>query len=152
MTSEKDILKKLDKLKDNKQFAVPDGYFESFADKMMDRINIEHSNDQEHAKVIRLSGLRKTLAWAASLAAMFLLAYTGISILGPSSGTKLLPESEVMAALESEIHEIDEAQLYYLLEENTKETSLEETDLTEEEIINYLIEEGVDIDLLNTDF
>lgn len=152
MTVGKGKLKKPDKLANNKQFAVPDGYFESFADKLMERINTEQPTEQADSNEIRFPGIRKTLAWAASLAAMFLLTYTGISILGPSSGIKLLSESEVMAALESEIQYIDESQFYYLLEENTKETSLEGTDLSEEEITTFLIQEGADIELLNTDF
>lgn len=150
MASEEDILKKFDKLKDNKQFAVPDDYFESFADKVMSKI--EAIDKPESKPIIRMVTIRKTLSWAASLTALFLLTYAAISILLPSVKTNNLSENEIIAALEKDLYYIDEIDLYSMVEETQQEASLENADLTEEEIINYLIEEGSDIDLLNTDF
>jgi hypothetical protein len=150
MASEKDILKKFDKLKDNKQFAVPDNYFETFADKVMDKI--ESAEQDEQKPTISMVTVRRTLSWVASLAALFLLAYAGISILVPSAKTELLSENEIIAALENDIYYLDEIQLYNMIEVSHQESISEEVELTEEEILNYLIEEDSDIDLLNTDF
>lgn len=150
MASEEDILKKFNKLKDNKQFAVPDNYFESFADKVMDKIDVAEKPVQK--PIIRMSTVRTTLSWAASLAALFLLAYAGISILVPSVKTELLSETEIYAALENDVYYLDDTQLYSLIEGTQNETLSEDIELTEEEILNYLIEEDSEIDLLNTDF
>lgn len=149
MSSDKDILKKFEPLKDNKQFSTPQGYFDSFADRLMQ--NIESTESDVQIKTHSFSFM-KVLAVAASLAALFLLTYTSISIVSTDSTGKTLSENEIMAMLESDIYEIDENYLIDQFVISDQSITSDEINLTEEEIITYLIEEGADVDLTGNNF
>jgi hypothetical protein len=153
MAEQKDILKKLDALKNNEQFKVPDGYFDSLAGNVINRIKDkekeEHRLETTQRPVIKL--VRNQLAIAASFAVLFLLAYTAIKFIVPDNAQQGLTENEIFASLESELMELDEAYLYNLATEEAT-TGISETELTDEEIIDYLIEEGTDIDFTINDF
>ena len=150
MDGQKDILKKFESLKDNKQFEVPVGYFDSLPDKIMERI---HEQDEKQApKRPLFSMVRNQLAIAASFAALFLLAYTAIKLIAPDDASEILTESEIFAALESDIYYLDETYLYTITTADEQISISDNIKLTDEEIIEYLTEEGMDIDNLYSGF
>ena len=110
MAKEKDIFKKLESLKDNSQFKVPDGYFENLPGKIMDSVQDNQNEVQESEKRPVFIIIRNQLAIAASFAALF------------------------------------ETVLFNLANNESIE-SIETNGLTEQEIIDYLIEEGDELDL-----
>jgi len=144
MPDDKNILKEFEKLKGNEHFGVPAGYFDSLPDKIMSKIN---AAEEEPARISLWRTIKPQLALAASFVALFMLAYTGFKIFMPEKSTNVLPESEVLATLENEIYDIDESLIFELLETGSSEPIIDEGDLTDEEIMNYLTNEGSDIDL-----
>jgi hypothetical protein len=66
----------------NQPFKVPEGYFESFADRMMQRIDEEESSKNKGRGIIRY--LRPVLAMAASFAIIFLMVYVPVRIFSPN--------------------------------------------------------------------
>ena len=92
------------------------------------------------------------MAIAASFAALFLLAYTAVKIIAPDKSSSGLTENEIYAALESDIHYIDEVLLFNMAYEEEKTISSDDYEFSDEEIIEYLTEEGVDLDNLFTGF
>lgn len=159
MATNDDILKKLDQIKNNDQFKVPEGYFDRLSGNIMNRIKedeagtiAEETSGKTSPKRSVIYLVRNQLAIAASFAALFLLAYTAIKIIVPQSPKLQLSENEIIASLEAEIHDIDEVLLYDLAYENTPAQEVETFELSEQEIMDYLMEEGADIDFDNLDF
>ena len=158
MARNDDILKKFESLKKNDQFKVPDGYFDKLPGNVMDRIKQEEGVDlgkqtnETRSKRPVISLVRNQLAIAASFAALFLLAYTAIRIIAPQAPNNALSEIEIIASLEAEIHDLDEVYLYNLVFSNETISKDETIELSDQEIMNYLIEEGVDLDFNNFDF
>ncbi|HBH47200.1 MAG TPA: hypothetical protein DDX98_01080 [Bacteroidales bacterium] len=151
MAKEKDILKKLERLKDNAQFAVPENYFEKLPGSIMERIKSEEASKQVEIKRPVIKLIRNQLAIAASFAALALLAYTAIKIIAPDKQSDHLPLDDIYASLEQEVHELDEVFMYDLV--NTESLNNANTpELSEQDIIEYLMEEGADLDLSLTDF
>ncbi len=149
MPENNDILKKLEVLRDNKQFNVPEGYWEEFDHKVREKIASE-----DHLKTKNLiRTLRPQLALAASLAALFILSYSVFKILIPEKENETLSENEIYATLENELYDIDESTLYeYLKDNGTRQATYSDFELTEQEILDYLAEESSDMDLYLDEF
>lgn len=78
----KEIKHIINKFPDRKNpFQTPEGYFESFPDRVIGRIELEKNNT---AKQIFLRYFRPMLALAASFAIIFLLIYVPVKTFGPS--------------------------------------------------------------------
>ncbi len=148
MEDNNDILKQFEELKDNKHFGVPEGYFEEFPNKIRQRISTEKSKE----KVSLYKQLRPQLALAASFAALFVLAYAAFSILTPKKDYVYLSENEIITSLESDIFEIDESELITALNTNEEVELITDYNLTEDEIIEYLTDEGEDFGTLISDY
>ena len=145
MAEKDDIFKQLGHLKENRQFRVPDGYFGTVTDKIMTKVE-ESEKPATKPSFIRL--IRPQLAVAASFAALFLLAYTVINIIIPEE-EESLAKNEIIAALEHEVYDLDEEYLFDLV--YSPQTENATINLSEEEIIQYLIDEGYEPDFTNTD-
>lgn len=145
MNDEKDILKDFERLKDNKQFGVPKDYFNNLTDNVMDRVK------KESDPTIKLNFYQKAkplLAFAASFTLLAIMAYVAYLIITPNRG---LNENEIMAVLEAEIYHIDEEFLYNLATGTHANENTETIELTDEDIIEYLLDEGTDLELLIND-
>lgn len=152
MTSEKDIFNDLEQLKDNSHFKVPDNYFDSFADMVVDKLP---PTGKSKKTVFNISRIRTTLTWAASLAALFFIAYAGIGILLSDVNKNItLAENDIFLALEEDIYSLDEIILFDFIQEKQPNTTSvkKQANLTEEEIIDYLIETDANMELVNEDF
>lgn len=148
MEDKKENLKQFEELKDNVQFGVPKGYFDEFPEKIKQRI----SEEEITAKVSVFRQLRPQLALVASFAALFILAYAVFSIIDSDKNQFLLSEHEIIRSLESDIFEIEESELAVALASNDDVELLSEYNLTEEEIMEYLNDEGEDLGILISDF
>lgn len=148
MQEKKDILKKLDSIKKNQQFGVPDDYFNNFNSRLADKIK----NQQKEEKKSLFQIIKPQLAVAASFAALFLLAYTVFNVLIPEKRDIVLSESEIYATLENEIDDIDENMLIQQIEYNENTEVYSDIDLTEQEILEYLSNESLDDNILLNDF
>lgn len=145
MPENNEILKKLETLKNNDQFSVPEGYWGEFNDKIKIKIN---SENQKSSKSY-LRTIRPQLALAASLAALFILSYSVFRAIIPNAQ---LSENEIYIALEKELFDLDEATLYESLPTANIQSTYTEFDLSEQEILDYLSEESSDMDIYFNEF
>ena len=148
MPEEKDILKEFEKLKSNEHFKVPDGYFDNLPGQIMDKIKASEEKPEQPGLWVTI---RPQLALAASFVALFMLAYTGFKLFLPEKSANTLSESEIVATLENEIYDLDESYMIDLIETDNKEPVIDNARLTKEEIMDYLMEEGDDLDLSLTE-
>jgi hypothetical protein len=145
MPDNNEILKKLDSLKNNNQFSVPEGYWSEFNKKINDKIDSEEQRKSKN--IIRV--IRPQLALAASFAALFILSYSVFKALIPNDQ---LSENEIFIALEKELFDIDETVLFESVSIEKKQPTYTEFDLSEEEILDYLSEESSDEDIYLNEF
>jgi hypothetical protein len=145
MPDNNEILKKLDSLKNNNQFSVPEGYWSEFNKKINDKIDSEEQRKSKN--IIRV--IRPQLALAASFAALFILSYSVFRALIPNDQ---LSENEIFIALEKELFDIDETVLFESVSIEKKQPTYTEFDLSEEEILDYLSEESSDEDIYLNEF
>jgi hypothetical protein len=145
MPENNEKLKKLDALKNNSQFSVPEGYWGEFNDKIKAKII---TKEQKGSKSY-LRTIRPQLALAASFAALFILSYTVFRALIPESQ---LSENDIYIALEKELFDLDEAVLYESLSKEIMQPTYTEFELSEQEILDYLSEESSDMDIYHNEF
>lgn len=148
MQEENDILKKLNPIKKNQQFGVPDNYFEHFNDRLTEKIKNRHQGE----KRTFYQFIKPQLAVAASFVALFLLAYTVFNVLIPEKEGISLTESEIYATLENELTDIDELMLVEHIEYNGNNKFYSDINLSEKEILEYLSNESLDDNLLIKDY
>jgi hypothetical protein len=152
MAKDKDILNELDSLKGNREFRVPEGYFNELPERVLNRIIEEEALDKKLKKSPIIKLVWNQLAIAASFAALFLLSYTAIRYIMPDRSKDTLTQNEIYASLELQICDLDETYLYNLASGEVSENSSAPSELTDEEIITYLLEEGADLNLTTTDY
>jgi hypothetical protein len=150
MTKDKDILKQLEGLKNNAPFDLPEDYFNKLPSRVMNRIRKEEYTASKKPSAFKI--VRNQLAFAASFAALVALAYTAIKIIAPETNDNSLTTNEIIASLETDIYDLDETDLYKLAFEEEGESELQNTELTDQEIIDYLLEAGDDLDYTFNDF
>ncbi len=153
MAENNNKLNKLELLKKNEQFKVPDGYFEMLPNRIMERISeSETSHEAIGHKMPKIVQWRKFVAVAASVAAITVLSLTMIKTYINAQNNKDLSEPELFAYIENEIHGFDDAELYDLTQTTQQIPSKEEINLTREEILEYLSQEGSDFELSDLEF
>lgn len=153
MADKENILKELEKLKNHKQFTVPEGYFNQLSGELRDRIKEEEENNsiQLEPKSPLFTLVKNQLAIAVSFAALFLISYTAIKFIVPESNNNSLSNNEIYASLQVDISELDEEYLFSLAYADAPETG-DENVLTDQDIVNFLLEEGIELELTTIDF
>ena len=121
-------------------FSVPEGYFDSFADRIQLRIKEEESS---RVPVRRIGTTTRWLAMAATILAAALITTSIIRITSTNSGEGLYPD---IALLEQLQVLDDDRYLYELFEEETAEMDEEEVFATQ--VIEYLATNEVEMDLI----
>lgn len=120
-------------------FGVPEGYFESFADRLQERLREEENSTipvrqrrdpvrqrQEPVRQRRISGSRFRVAMAAAVMGLALITYAVIKFTNTESGTNgYLPDMAVLEQLE--VFD-DDHYLYELIEEVEAEVDGEMND------------------------
>jgi hypothetical protein len=134
-------------IKNKNPFKVPEGYFETLTDRIMSAIK-ESSNEEEknEDKRVRKFTLRPYLALAAAILGFAMIATFMIRMItGPTKNSTAGMVNELYTELAVEDLDI------YLLESELNQTGMTETPaldetVSSEAIIDYLMQENVDID------
>lgn len=143
------IPKEFEELKKSSPFQVPDGYFESFSSKLMDKIN-EPEKETRYIRFLNIA--RSQFALATSLAALFIIAFFVTKLILNEPNQINLTTEEIVLTLENEAHSLDENEIFAMLESDENQYVDEKYQLTEEDILQYLDYEGDNIDILIDDF
>jgi hypothetical protein len=140
----KNIAPKLYSLKKENSFDVPENYFEKFPDEMMEKIRNE-GKMPSRAKIYSI--LKPQLKLVAGFILLALTAFIMVKFIGGFSKTNDQYSENVVNVSEENAEELaaygitDEDQIItVLLEEDT----LSETDLSSDEIVEYLIDSDLD--------
>jgi hypothetical protein len=134
-------MKDLKEITDKNPFGVPENYFEEFNSKII-------ASTAGRAPETRKKGLYRRLkpylAVAASVAVLVLLSYTALKIFRPSENVDVIPFVSLQEVIDSYINDID---VLTLEEEFTAIASYDRVpEVSNAEIIDYLILENIDLD------
>lgn len=126
-------------------FKVPDDYFKTFPDRLNDKIDTAEKTRIRRPGIIRL--VKSQLALAASLLFLVAISYFAVQFIlsRQDVSNQTIQYSDIME------YGIDEYEIENLLttySEATINTEISETDLYNEEIIDYLIDENIDTHLI----
>ena len=132
-------MKTLNEIPRENPFKVPENYFEDVNRKIISAAAGIQPGESSKGTLRRL---RPMLAVAASIAAFIVLSYTALRIFRPETGSNL-PDVLTAELKESYLNDIDTQ----TLEQYTDPAFLNESvsDLTTNEIIDYLLVENIDI-------
>jgi hypothetical protein len=124
----------------NLPFGVPEGYFESFGDRLQERIKEEESS---RVPVRRIGTTTRWLAMAAAVLTAALITTSIIRLSSNQDAEGLYPD---LAVLE-QMHVLeDDRYLYELFEEGTAE--MDEDEAFASQAIEYLAMNDVEMDLI----
>jgi hypothetical protein len=140
-------MKPQDEIKNGIPFKVPDGYFETLTDRTMSAISeIRKEEEAQEKRPVRKLSLRPYLALAAAVIGFAVIATVMIRLAsGPAENNTVNRDTELYTDLVLE--DIDT----YLIESElnqagiTENPGLDET-VSSEAIIDYLVQENVDVD------
>lgn len=116
-------------------FSLPDGYFDSFPNKVLKQIN--EMPEQEVKTPVRII-LRRQLAIAAAFIGFFLVSYTVIMLLSKNSNNKQQEIAQTLSyddVLLQRVNEVDMMDAMYDEEQPQQ--------LNEKQIEDYLINDGI---------
>jgi len=132
-------MKTLNEIPHKNPFKVPENYFEDVNRKIISAAAGIQPGENRKGTLCRL---RPLLAVAASIAVFIVLSYTAMKIFRPETGS-ILPDVLTTEFKESCLNDIDTQ----TLEQYTDPSFLNEgaSDLTTNEIIDYLLVENIDI-------
>ena len=131
---------KLSQIKKENVFRVPDGYFEEFPGKMMERIARKEEGQQVPGLYRRLFKTR--FAIAAAILAFALLGYLSLTYLFPDGSNQELSSQEIAEYIEYYASDLEEGVYYEVLDDIDVEKTVNHE--YEEIIIDYLIDQGID--------
>jgi hypothetical protein len=133
-------MKKLNGIPGKNPFKVPDNYFEEVNRKI---ISATSGVDQEVIKVSVFSRFRTSLLIAASVAGFVIIGYTTIKLLTPAKVKSQVSEVLHELSPDSYINDLDLSSL----EEDASSLVLSEDgpDVSNKDIIDYLLRENVDL-------
>lgn len=134
-------MKKSDNIPEKNPFRVPEGYFEEVNNKIIAATSGKGNPDLRSPLFVRL---KPYLLAAASVAAIIFLSYTAVKIIIPHGNN--LKESELMQDeyFNPYLNDLD----IYSLEENAALLVMPQQgpDVSKAEIIEYLVQENIEID------
>ena len=137
----------LSKIEKKNSYEVPDGYFDTFPQRLQERL-YPHKEVSFAGKLVQF--VKPHLALATMMVGVFIIAFLGIKLFTPENINNIEAVNVGMAdMLEYELNEMDEISLMEMLaaEEDVEVTTYEE-DAYIEEAIEYLLNEGVSIETL----
>ncbi|MGD0753519.1 MAG: hypothetical protein ABR927_00545 [Bacteroidales bacterium] len=134
------MMKKLNDIPVKNPFKVPDNYFEEVNRKI---ISVTSDSDKEVRKISFYNRFRTSLLIAASVAGLILISYTAIKLLTHDKSNSQV--SEVLHEMNPDMYmnDIDLSSL----EENASSLVLsdEGPDVSKKDIIDYLLQENVEL-------
>ena len=143
----KNIAPNLSNMKKDSPFRVPEDYFDNFAARLENKIQQE--NKPQHRSKLYL--LRKPyLAVAATFAGLIIMAVTVLRVVETKHTSNGLTNEEIMAYIQDDIYDYDE---YTIIENLKPEKSINiKSELNDDEIIKYLVNDGVDVSTISDEF
>lgn len=136
------------KLKDiprQNNLSVPEGYFDSFEQRLMERIKENEAGKVIPLRANRWSIFRSQIALAAGFIVFVVLSYVMINFILNKNSNESIEYAEL---LEYEMTKLDEAYLMDTYSEEQAEISSEENIDYSEAVIEYLASEDIDLDLI----
>lgn len=122
---------KFESLHKKSPFTVPDGYFESFPDKVLRQIN---NLPEQHEKTPTRLIFRRQFSIAAAFIGFFLLSYTFFTLISHNQQSSKMAENITY----------EDAVLRYVNENDLMETMIaEEQPMNPEQVEDYLINENI---------
>jgi len=128
------------KIENKAAYKVPDKYFDSLPEKVMDSITASEKSLQ--AKKNTLVKLKHIFAYAASIIGIIFISYLGINYLTSNRNNQLISENDAIEYLTFYSGYFDEESIIENMQETNNTPSFKEDE--SEIIIHYLIEEGID--------
>ena len=127
----------------NNPFRVPDNYFDNLPEKI--QVNI-HARENAVSKPITriIDYIKPHLALAAAILGFALIGYTGFRYLINKNSDSQIRNREIAEYIDFYSNDVDNTLIMELLEEQ-KQQSIETDEDLSEEIINYLLNENIDI-------
>lgn len=129
-----------DKIENKSAYKVPDSYFDSLPEKVMDSIITNEILSQ--TKKHKLVKLKHIFAYAASIIGLIFISYLGINYLTSNRNNQFISENDAIEYLTFYSSDFDEASIIENIQETNKIISFKEDE--SESIIYYLMEEGID--------
>ena len=127
-------------------FGVPDNYFESFPDRLQERLS-----EQAAPSIERVYPLRRALAMAAMFIGLVTVGYFGLRMILNPQDASMLSGAELDTAIEYFAYEFDDEMLVAAMVESEMDFGLSDLDDETEMIIEYLSSEEIDISELIID-
>jgi hypothetical protein len=134
------MMKKMEKIPEKNPFMVPDGYFEEVNKKIISATSGKDHANSRYGSSLRL---RSYLLAAASIAGFILLSYTVIKLIAPLIINARQSEVLTEDYLYPYVNDLD----IYSLEENAESFTIPVPgpDVSNAEIIEYLVQENIEI-------
>ncbi len=146
----KNIVPKLSDIKKENNFSVPDGYFETFRNRLDEKIQEE---DKKSIFSVFFQIIRPQLALASLMLTVVVIGYLGVKLFIPENSS-FQNQYDFADLLEDEIYYMDEAFILESLMDysgETRENSNEVSDELMDEIINYLADDEMSLELMLED-
>ena len=156
MQENNNIEPQLNKASKNNPFAVPDGYFDSFPQRLQQRLQTEKKPGISFTERV-WEVMRPQFALAAAIAVFAILGYF-VFMTFIQTETELLSNDAIAEYIEYYHYEFDEYHMISLLEENDihpDDDFYYEDEFyfdSPDEYLDYLYNDNVDIDLILTEF
>ena len=146
MVNKDKISTKLSEKKNENPFLVPDGYFESFSSRFQDRLAEERKKEERSLYLV----LKPYIYTVSSVAAILILTFIFYKTFVDKGNTTVLSNSEIASIFEEDVYDLEGT---YLSDNYSDEIEaddlmfLDEDDPSyEDEIIQYLLDENVEIE------
>ncbi len=148
MVNNDKISTKLSKNMKENPFLVPDGYFENFSSRLQDKLAEERKKEERSLYLV----LKPFIYTVSSVAAILILTFIFYKAIVDKGNTAVPSNSEIAAMFEEDVYDLEDT---YLSDNYSNE--LEADDLMfsneddpsyEDEIIQYLLDENVEIETI----
>lgn len=124
-------------------FKTPDGYF----DQLDERIREGVRASETHKSTIRSGGDLVNIGWLSGVAAAIIALLILLPVIFKEETPELQKNDDLALLLEAEIYDLDGYEIEYALLE--QETTMEEEEAEyREEVIQYLLDEEIELDLI----
>ena len=142
MDKKKVISNKLQNGKGENPFSVPQNYFDDFQQRLQEKVNAEKKIFLHKKQPLLVT----RLVWVSAVAAVFVVAFfISRNIIGIGAD-RPLSQDEIAYAFEQEILDLDELELLENINEMNQ--NKESGNGYSEEIIMYLLDEDIEIDII----
>ncbi|GAB4277747.1 MAG: hypothetical protein Kow0068_00980 [Marinilabiliales bacterium] len=143
----KNIAPKLTSIEKKNPFEVPEGYFETFPDKLLNKINEEQTKKSPFNRIVSIIKPQLKLAAAFLLLAMFafLITYFITDNQTDNLTNNNIPESQLNSPEQYIIDYIDNDEIISMINNDTLSS---DDEIDNETIVEYLIDNDVDVEYL----